>query len=157
MTYLIQRECPLKSSKRCHIAYPRQDKKNLRGTIIKVGRNFVPTRHFRRQLFKRFLLCKSFVVYACGQFFPILRVLMKFFVFCFCFFIYLFLFCFCFFNVIDYNIYRTNTYTTYSTNIILTSLYIYIALLILTVFKQANRTNTYTTYNTSNIICCCFL
>ena len=57
-----------------------------------------------------------------------------------------------FFYVINYNIYRTNTYTTYSANIILTSLYIYIALLILTVFKQANRTNTYTTYNTSNII-----
>ena len=150
MTYLIQRECLLKSSKRCHIAYPRQDKKNLRGTIIEVCRNFVPTRHFRRQLFKRFLLCKCFVVYACGQIFPILRVLMKFFVFCF--FIYLFIYLF-FFNVIDYNIYRTNTYTTYSTNIILTSLYIYIALLILTVFKQANRTNTYTTYN---IICCSF-
>ena len=29
MTYLIKRECPLKSSKRWHIAYPRQDKKNL--------------------------------------------------------------------------------------------------------------------------------
>ena len=42
----------------------------------------------------------------------------------------------------NYNIYRTNTYTTYNTNIILTSLYIYIALLILTVFIQANRTNT---------------
>ena len=46
--------------------------------------------------------------------------------------------------------YRTNTYTTYNTNIILT--YIYIALLILTVFIQASRTNTYTTYNTSIII-----
>ena len=33
-----------------------------------------------------------------------------------------------------------------------TYLYIYIALVILTVFKQANRTKTYTTYNTSNII-----
>ena len=37
-----------------------------------------------------------------------------------------------------------------NTNIILT--YIYIALLILTVFIQASRTNTYTTYNTSIII-----
>ena len=33
-----------------------------------------------------------------------------------------------------------------------TYLYIYIALVILTVFKQANNTKTYTTYNTSNII-----
>ena len=57
---------------------------------------------------------------------------------------------FFFFNLFIYNIYRTNTYTTYNTNIILT--YIYIALLILTVFMQASRTNTYTTYNTSIII-----
>ena len=59
-------------------------------------------------------------------------------------FIYLFIYLFI------YKIYRTNTYTTYNTNIILT--YIYIALLIHTVFIQVSRTNTYTTYNTSIII-----
>ena len=58
--------------------------------------------------------------------------------------------CFYLFIYLFYNIYRTNTYTTYNTNIILT--YIYVALLILTVFIQASRTNTYTTYNTSIII-----
>ena len=42
-------------------------------------------------------------------------------------------------------IYRTNTYTTYNTKIILTYIYIYIAQLILTLFMQANRTNTYAT------------
>ena len=57
---------------------------------------------------------------------------------------------FIFYNLFIYNIYRANTYTTYNTNIILT--YMYIALLILTVFIQASRTNTYTTYNTSIII-----
>ena len=48
--------------------------------------------------------------------------------------------------------FRTNTYTTYNTNILLT--YIYIALLILTVFIEASKTNTYTAYNTSIIIFC---
>ena len=49
-------------------------------------------------------------------------------------------------------IYRTDTYTTYNTKIILTYIYIYIARLILTLFIQANRTNTYATYNTNFIL-----
>ena len=49
-------------------------------------------------------------------------------------------------------IYRTNTYTTYNTKIILSYIYIYIARLILTLFIQTNRTNTYATYNTNIIL-----
>ena len=61
---------------------------------------------------------------------------------------------FIYFLFLFYNIQRTNTYTTYNTNIILTYIYIDITLLILTLFIQANRINTYTTYNTyiTNII-----
>ena len=63
------------------IAYSRQDKTRQKkkispqGNIIEVGCNFVLTHHFQRQLLKRFLLCKCFVVYACGQILSILRVL----------------------------------------------------------------------------------
>ena len=45
----------------------RQKEISSQGTIIEVGCNFVLMRHFQRQLFKRFLLCKCVVVYACGQ------------------------------------------------------------------------------------------
>ena len=57
----------ISTSLRYRLPKTRQKEISSQGTIIEVGCNFVLMRHFRGQLFKRFLLCKCFVVYACGQ------------------------------------------------------------------------------------------